>query len=60
MDSHDSFTVTTKRLNEAAYAALRAAKQLEGYPRINFQILLGVARLSDDIVDAGLQELASR
>ena len=60
MSRHENFTAAIKRLNESAYAALRAAKQLEEYPRINSQILLGVARLSDDIVEAGLQEVALR
>ena len=42
-----------KALNEAAYVALRAAKDTDALPMVNRHLLRGIARLSDDLVDAG-------
>lgn len=60
MDGRDKFIEAIKRLNEAAYAAVRAAKRIDEYPAVNRHLLLGMARLSDDIVEAGLLPVATK
>jgi hypothetical protein len=52
--AEDKFITAVKALNEAAYAALRAASDTTALPTVNRHLLRGVARLSDDLVDAGL------
>lgn len=48
-----AYIAAVKALNEAAYAALRAAKDTDALPMVNRHLLRGIARLSDDLVDAG-------
>jgi len=43
-----------KALNAAAYAALNAASDTYAMPLVNRQLLRWVARMSDNLVDAGL------
>ena len=48
-----AYIAAVKALNETAYTALRAAKDTEAMPMVNRHLLRGIARLSDDLVDAG-------
>ena len=48
-----AYIAAVKALNEAAYVALRAAKDTDALPMVNRHLLRGIARLSDDLVDAG-------
>ena len=52
------YTAAIKALNSAAYAALRAAKDTTALPNVNRHLLRGIARMTDDLVDAGLQTAA--
>ena len=54
-DAEQTYIAAVKALNEAAYAALRAAKDTEALPMVNRHLLRGIARLSDDLVDAGTE-----
>lgn len=49
-----TYLAAVKALNAAAYAALRASSDTEAMPLINRQLLRWVARMSDNLVDAGL------
>ena len=49
-----------KALNFAAYEALRAAKDADALPMVNRHLLRSIARLSDDLVDAGTDTAKER
>jgi hypothetical protein len=55
MTAAEKYIAAVKVLNEAAYAALRAAKDTTELPNVNRHLLRGVARISDDLVDAGTE-----
>jgi len=49
-----TYLAAMKAFNVAAYAALRASSDTEAMPLVNRQLLRWVARMSDNLVDAGL------
>lgn len=49
-----TYLAAVKALQAAAHAALRAASDTEAMPMVNRHLLRGIARLSDNLVDAGL------
>ena len=49
-----TYLTAVKALNAAAYAALRASSDTEAIPLVNRKLLRWVARMSDNLVDAGL------
>jgi hypothetical protein len=57
-DTQKAYIESIKRLNAAAYDALRAARDTTELPMVNRHLLRGVARISDDLVDAGLATAA--
>ena len=59
-DAEQSYIAAAKALNEAAYAALRAAKDTEALPMVNRKMLRDIARFSDDLVDAGTETAGER
>jgi len=50
-----AYITAVKAMNDAAYAALRAASDTTALPNINRHLLRGIARLTDGLVDAGLE-----
>lgn len=59
-DPAAEYIAAVKALNEAAYAALRAAKDTTALPMINRGLLRKVARITDDLVDAGTDTAKDR
>ena len=57
MISHEEiYLAAIKTANEAAYAALRAARDTEALPMVNRQRLREIAALTDKQVDEGVGE----
>jgi CRP-like cAMP-binding protein len=52
--TQQTYIAAIKALNDATYAALRAARDTTELPMINRQLLREMARDSDALVDAGL------
>ena len=52
--TQQTYIAAIKALNDATYAALRAARDTNELPMINRQLLREMARDSDALVDAGL------
>lgn len=50
-----TYIIAVKALNEAAYTALRAARDTVELPMVNRQLLRNIAHLSDNLVNAGLE-----
>ena len=53
MTQETRYLLAIQVLNEAAYDAIRAAKDTTTLPDVNRHLLRSVARITDDIVDAG-------
>ena len=47
----DNLKDALRRLNEAAYAAIRAGADVDEYPYLNRQRLRQIARLTDEAVE---------
>jgi uncharacterized Fe-S center protein len=54
----DPYKEAVRRLNEAAYAAIRSCKDTTRYPMINRHMLRQIAAMSDKLVDAGPDQTA--
>lgn len=54
----DPYMESVRRLNEAAYAAIRACKDTTRYPMINRHMLREIAAMTDKLVDAGPDQTA--
>lgn len=52
----ETYNEAIRELNDAAYAALRAAKDTEALPMVNRQRLREIAALTDKQVDEGVGE----
>jgi hypothetical protein len=60
MDAEQKYIAAIKALNDAAYAAIRAASDTTALPMVNRHLLRGLARVTDDLVDAGVDTSADR
>lgn len=49
----DPYVEAARKLNEAAYAAIRACKDTTRYPMVNRQMLREIVTMTDKLVDAG-------
>jgi hypothetical protein len=52
--TEQAYITAIKAMNEAVYAALKAARDTTELPLVNRQMLREIARLTDLIVDAGI------
>lgn len=55
-----AYIAAVKALNFAAYAAMNAAKDTTALPMVNRGLLRKVARITDDLVDAGTDTAKER
>lgn len=58
MSKPDEYMSAVRGLNEAAYAALRAANDTSKFPMVNRQMLREIAKMTDKLVDAGPDQTA--
>lgn len=58
MEKPDEYMSAVRGLNEAAYAAIRAAKDTTRYPMVNRHMLREIAALTGKLVDAGPDQTA--
>jgi len=54
-DKQAAYLAAIRALNNAAYAAVKAAKDTTEMPMVNRQALRKIAAMSDRLVDAGLE-----
>ena len=54
----DTYMEAVRRLNEAAYKAIRACKDTTRYPMVNRHMLREIAAMTDRLVDAGPDKTA--
>lgn len=54
----DPYMEAARKLNEAAYAAIRACKDTTRYPMVNRHMLREIAAMTDKLVEAGPDQTA--